>query len=135
MPVHRAFCCIRFNTAGQAFIQNDTDHAPHGIHALGVIQTPTSLKVYFDPPFAKVGDVQITTDDGFKGSITGHASFGKEVAEIHLNAAPRTLGHHPPINPADIWKHLDNQRERDGVVEPAPRDNGNLWCSFEGFIA
>ncbi len=135
MQVHRAFCVLRPSSSGVWSIQNDTDHAPHGIHCLGnpvptLVQTATSLKVYFDPIFVKVGALQITPDDGIGGSITANASFGTQVAEIVLRAWPFICGFHDVIDPADMWSHIDRAAGR-----TVPRDNGNLWCTFEGWIA
>ena len=112
---------LRPDSNGRWYVQNDVDHASHGLHPennVQLIQTEKSLKIYFDKRYAKAGVIQITMDDGFAGAIIANASLGLEVAEISLRAYPNIAPSTAPINPRKIWKYAPN------------KDNGNLWVSI-----
>lgn len=112
---------LRPYSNGQWYVQNDVDHASHGMHPeskVQLVQTKKSLRIYFDKRYTKAGVIQITTDDGFAGTVIANASLGLEAAEISLRARPNISSSASPINPRDIWKYVPN------------KGNGNLWVSI-----
>lgn len=121
--VHNIHFCLRPSSSGVWTVQNDADHAPAGVDMVtGVIHDSNALRVYFSPTFDKAGSVQITSDDGFAGSILANASLGTQCVRIELRAFPAIRAIDAPINPAHIWTHLNPALGYD-------TGNGNLWVN------
>lgn len=121
MSVHHLHCVLRPNSDGVWSYQIDSSHNQYGMDLItGVVQTHDSLIIYFSPVFDKAGMIQISTDDGFAGSLTANASLGTQNARIELRAKPVDAACYPPMNPKDVWRWLN-------CIGPHSKDNGNLW--------
>ena len=59
-----------------------------------------------------MGTIQISSDDGFGGTIAGYANLGRNQADIIIKANGKL------IDPKDVWKYA-----------PEP-DNGNFWIDI-----
>lgn len=102
---------LRPDSSGHWFIQNDAGHEPYGVDTK-IIQTDHSIRIRFTRTYARVGTIQISSDDDFGGSIAGYASLGTEEANIVIKADGKL------IDPKTIWDHA------------AKPGNGNFWIDI-----
>lgn len=127
MEWYNPHCIIRPDAGGQWYIQDDATHSPYGINAIQ--QFSDRVQLFFtggitNPPwqaYSKAGVVQITTDDGFAGSVCANANLGLGSITIYLRAHPNLGAASPPIDPAEVWSYLPPDR--------LAKMNGNLWVS------
>lgn len=114
--VLHAHAILRPDLDGEWYIMVDDTHASYGIDRF-VQQTDDHVRIYTAGlPALKAGTIQISSDDGFGGVITGHANLGLNTAMIEVRA------HGQKINPRDIWEYLPTDR-KDNV-------NGNFWINI-----
>lgn len=114
--VHHLHGILRPDEKGQWFILSDDTHEPWGIDPF-VVQTETYIRIFTSGRFySKAGTIQISSDDGFGGYITGHASLGLGNATIEVRANGKL------IDPADVWGHLPPDRRENR--------NGNFWINM-----
>lgn len=109
VEVERLHCIIRPNSAGQWYVQNDTDHSPSGC-ALKIEQGADYLRVFFLRTYTHAGTVQITGDDDFNVKIQGFASLALDSATIRVYANGQM------INPANVYSYI-------------PQGGGNFWLN------
>lgn len=116
--VHHVHFCIRPDSDGAWYVQNDADHTPIGVDlSLGVVHEKDHLRVYFSPTFDSAGAVQVSTDDDFAGSLVASAGLGTQCVAIKIRAHPHVRGVDPAIDPRRIWEYLRDH----------PKTGGNLW--------
>lgn len=109
IEVDQIHCIIRPNSAGQWYVQNDTDHSPSGCN-LKIEQGADYLRVFFLRTYTHAGTVQITSDDDFNVKIQGFAALGLNSTVIRVYANGQM------INPANVYSYI-------------PQGGGNFWLN------
>lgn len=114
--VYRLHGILRPDAEGNWYVQIDDTHEHRGIDGF-VQQTNDHLRIFtFGRNYSRAGTIQISSDDGFGGVITGHANLGLNTARIEVRARGER------IDPAEIWSHLPPDR-----LESL---NGNFWINM-----
>lgn len=114
--VYRLHAILRPDAAGKWYVQIDDTHVHQGIDGF-VEQAEDHLRIFTSGRvYSRAGTIQISSDDGFGGVITGHANLGLNTARIEVRA------HGAKINPANVWTYLPTDRRE--------LLNGNFWINI-----